>query len=296
MENSQITEQIKTTFDNSKNILIAIKKNPSLDSVAGALALYAGFVKSQKSVTIACETSLTVEFGNLFSVDKILTSLGGNNMIISFDYTEGAIEKVSYNVENNKFNLIIQPKEGQKPPLKDKIDFSYSGANFDSVFIVDCDSFNDLGNLYTQEQKLYSEKPTINVNYKQDNPAFATINVHDFNSSSASETVAKLLKTLGIAFEQDLATNILTGIMTQTGNLQKAQFTADLFEIIAACLRSGGKMPQGAVVPTQQTFVQPQQPVVQQPVQQIPQQPVQTPKAPSPDWLTPKIYKGSSLV
>lgn len=293
MENSQITLQIKNTFDNSKNVLIAIRKNPSIDSVAAALALYAGFVKSGKNVTIACETSLTVAFGNLFSVDKVATSLGGNNLIISFDYAEGAIDKVSYNVENNKFNLIIQPKEGQKPPFKDKIDFSYSGANFDSIYTIDCDSFTDLGNIYTQEQKMYSEKPTININYKQNNPAFAQINVHDFNSSSAAETVAKLLKSLGITFDPDMATNILTGIMATTNNLQKAQFTAELFEIIAACLRSGGKMPQGVVMP--QPVIQPQQPVIQQPVVQ---QPVQTskPTSPSPDWLTPKIYKGSSLV
>lgn len=288
MENL-IFQNIKTTFDNSKNILIAIKKNPSVDAVAAALALYAGFVKSGKQVTVACETNLTVEFGSLFSVNKITNSLGGNNMIISFDYSEGAIDKVSYNVENNKFNLIIQPKEGQKPPLKDKIDFSYSGASFDSIYTIDSDSFNDLGTIYTQEQKIYSEKPTINVNYKQNNPAFAQLNVQDFNSSSQSETAAKLLKSLGIDFDPDMSTNILTGIMTTTNNLQKAQFTPELFEIIAACLRSGGKMPQGVSIP--QSVIQ--QPTIQQPAQQTP---VQKPSSPSPDWLTPKIYKGSSLV
>jgi len=91
---------------------IVFPPNPSIDCLATATSLYLALTKLGKTISLTCSNQLT---SDLFAVDKIQSTLGtgGSNLVISFPYSDGSVDKVDYNIQNNQFNLIVIPQSGQ---------------------------------------------------------------------------------------------------------------------------------------------------------------------------------------
>src|SRR3990172_8554614 len=143
-------EPVKAALQTAKQVLVLLPQNPNVDSVAAALALYLALVKKGLSTTIGCSSQMTVQFNRLFGVDKIKPRIGNQNLVISFNFPEDSLEKVSYDkdLQNQKFNLTIEPKAGMEPLDTNSIEYSYTGSNADVIFIIGARTMEDLGELY----------------------------------------------------------------------------------------------------------------------------------------------------
>src|SRR3989338_10841007 len=97
MDNQPI-QSIREILDRNEQIAIAVGKNPSIDEMGAALALYLSLAAYNKKVTIASPTDPIVELSNLIGINKVKSSLAtdGGDLVVSFPYKEGEIEKVSY--------------------------------------------------------------------------------------------------------------------------------------------------------------------------------------------------------
>lgn len=314
MNNSsdQITAA-RSLIETTKEVIIALPANPTLDAVASSLSLYLGLSVRGISATVVCPTVMTVEFNQLVGVDKIgnnISNSRGKNLVISFPYQEGSIEKVSYNIESNTFNLVIEPREGYPQVTQDMIRFSANGGNIDLIITIGVDRLTDLGQVYNNAQSLFAQKPILNVGTGRENSRFGKVNVVDPNVSSISELMIDLFSNLGITLNADIASNLLAGITSETANFSTPLVQASTYEVAAMCLRNGArKINQSSATPqTIPSFQKPPPPTSRgplpktrpfgqtQPLQQSQQQPKkQTNEAP-PDWLKPKIYKGSTLL
>lgn len=339
---------IKAALDVSREILIALSRNPSFDAVASGLSLYLALSGAGKRVTISSPSPITVEFNHLIGVDKVSNNLTntGRNLIVSFPYQEGSIEKVSYNIENDTFHLVIEPREGYPTITPEKLGYTFGGGSYDTIIVVGAPSLNDLDSIYSQNQNLFTEKQVINIDNSASNARYGKINLVEPTLSSISEMVTNLLSSSGMRIDPDIATNLLAGITAGSNNFTSPTSGVATFEAAAICMRNGArKLGEGAVpqpsyqqtqpyqFPTQynqpqnnqpqayqpspqQTVQQPvrpvqprqqqlrpmQQPRIQQqqrpqvvPQQQQPNQQKKKVEAP-PDWLKPKIYKGSTLL
>lgn len=331
MNNSQDSiTQARSLLEQSKEVLIALPANPSFDTVASALSLYLGLSLKGIQISVVCPDQMTVGFSHLVGVDKITTNVSsgnGKNLVISFPYQEGSIEKVSYNIENETFNLVIEPREGYPNVTQDVIRFSQSGGNTDLLITIGVSQLANLTQL-SQTNPQILEKPVINIDTGRNNSMFGKVNFVDSNISSISELTLGLLSNLGITLNADIATNLLAGIVDSTNNFNSPQTQASTYEAAALCLRSGArkivqstnsfkeqpfkpvKQTQFQQQPVNQSFqkppvgIKPQQkprlftpspqPQFNQTVQNQPQVKKQN-EAP-PDWLKPKIYKGSTLL
>lgn len=310
----QDTEKIKELIVKASDILILTHENPSPDSIGSALALYLGLVGLGKKVTIVCPDPMTVEQSGFVGVNKVMQDVGKKNFIISLDYVEGSIEKVSYNIEGNSFNLVIEPRAGFEPFSAEKVHYSYGGANADLLFTVDTIHLGGLKKLYEGDKELFAGKPIINIDRHPNNAQYGLINFVNPDASSTAELVARFLSDTGIAITQDIATNILNAVIAATDNFQHPNVTPSTFETAALCLRQGGKRFGAAVLEKPQEEapidILPTAPPVFQPSAQPPKAPKPTPvttvpatpsgnanqqtQAPS-DWLKPKIFKSSKV-
>ena len=328
--NSEQVNQGRSLLEDAKSILIALSANPSVDTVASGLALYLSLSAAGKSVSISCPTPMTVAYNNLIGVDKISTSLigrNGRNLVISFPYQEGSIEKVSYNIENNTFNLVIEPRENFPSVTEDVMRYSYSGGSIDAIVTLGASQIDNLESLYSSNQGLFQEKPVINIDYQNQNTKFGKINIVDTSSSCVSEIIISLLSGFGLNLEADIATNLLAGIVDETSNFSSPSTNAATFEAAAICLKNDARKtisniktstelpitkkpfspPPFSSKPSAVPFGKMTKPPFEkpkiQPQQQGQKQQLQTPsiresKHPEtpPDWLKPKIYKGSTLL
>ncbi|KKS95999.1 MAG: exopolyphosphatase-like protein, phosphoesterase RecJ domain-containing protein [Candidatus Gottesmanbacteria bacterium GW2011_GWA2_43_14] len=341
--NRDQVNQARTLLESSKAILIALPANPSFDAVAAALSFYLSLSAAGKQISMVSATEMTVGYNELVGVDKIGKAIGsqnGRNLIISFPYQEGSIEKVSYNIENDTFNLVIEPREGYPPITPEMMQYNYSGGATDCIITVGASKLDDLDSLYNGNQSLFNEKPLINIDVAGNNQKYGKANIIDTSASSISELAATLISEMGLSLEPDIATNLMMGLSEETNNFASPEVTAATFETAALLLKNGARQKQSQAKTGQNlpqfprqdqsqkpfSFARPQRPFQRQPVsgqqQQTQQQqqpfrpktqPQQQPKqqqqgqSPSvreagsppetpPDWLKPKIYKGSTLL
>jgi len=273
MEKVTSFTQLQPLLASSQTIFILLSQKLNLDSVAAGTSLFLSLEKAGKKASVFCSSSMTVEFSFLVGVDRVKNQLEGKNLVISFDYIEDSVEKVSYNIENNKFNLVIQPKEGYPPLSPQKVQYSYVGANADLFLLIGTDSLEDLGEIYQSNKKALDEGKLV------------SFDIQSFQSFSWCELIANLIERLNLPIDEDIATNLLAGIEKETNSFAPEKSSPGSFEAAAFCLRAGGRRPQ------EQAF----QPIRERKVGEKKSQEVKKEELP-PEWLAPKIYKGNTLV
>ena len=287
--------------------IVVLPSNPSQDAIAGATALYLGLLKIGKNVTIVASSEVK---SDMAAADKIQSSLsvGGENLVVSFPYSDGAIDKIDYHIQGEKFNLVISPRQGFPKLNPSQVSYSYSGGSFDFIITVDAPNLNTVGSIYTENQTQFQGKEIINIDRHLTNAFFGTVNYINKTSSS------KVLKQLDCEIDKEMATNLYVGIATATNTFTSYSVNAETFETIAALLKAGASKK----INTQQPF----NASMQQTAQKPPSTPVFSIKQPgnerqqvqsiaavesqesqskegaqSPqDWLKPNIFKGGGLI
>lgn len=268
------------------NGAILLPSNASPDSVASGTALYLALHKMGKNVNLVCNSKINL---NLTAIDKIQSQIinSGDNLVISFPYSEGSIDKVDYNIQGENFNLIVTPRSGFPKLNSNQVKFSYTGGNLDFIIVIDSPTLNSLGSIYSDNEKLFQGREIINIDRHLTNSFYGTVNYVNKAASSISEMVLKLLQQLGVEMDRDMATNLYAGIAASTNNFTSYSVTADTFENVASLLRLGAaKKTLRKQEPFQSNFSRP--PITQnaKPLEGVEKEP--TPQ----DWLKPKIFKG----
>lgn len=241
MNDQMDVEKIKQALETGSGIFVLLSANPSFDATAAALALFLSLRETGKSVFIGSPTKMRVEFTSLVGIDRISDKIGNRNLIIAFDYREDAIEKVSYNVEDAKFNLVIEPKAGH-PPLDSKgVTFSYEGIEARLLFVVGARNLEELGDLYEKNRQAVNQATIVNIDTQAANTKFGQINIVGQGAAAISELTFRLVKKLNLPVNVDIAGNLMKGIEAQTQSLQAPFVAPDTFEAVAQLMRAGAR-------------------------------------------------------
>lgn len=267
-------------------------------------------------------------------VKSSLGSSDGNDLTVSFPYIDGEIEKVSYNLdkENNLLHIVV--KAGDKGlSFQDKdIQFKRAEGKVPSLlFFVGVARLTDLGTMFNPDA--FKDTTIVNIDNRAENQGFGDVIMVSPKFSSVSEQIAHFLSGVeSIDIDQDIAQNLLSGISHATNDFQDAKTSYLAFEMAGVLMRKGAvrqrvsqkeekQESNASFFPYQPQRTQPAQPQQQRPqpfqrpsfpkpFQQQQNQPAQQPQqqkqtqdtnaqpqrqAPS-DWLTPKVYKGSTVL
>lgn len=310
---------------NAKSIVIVITKTAKLDSMAAGLGLYLALVSQGKSVKICSEASIN-NLEKLVGANNLSKTLdlGGNVLKVSFPYADGAIDKVTYNITDERFNLLIEPRVGN-PPLQNKdVLFGYTGANIDLIFAIDAPNLEALGDIYLENPDVFERDKVINIDRRFDNQQYGIENLVEKQFSSTSEIVVKLLESLRFDLNPDIATNLYTGLVASTNNFTSFSTNAQSFEVASFLLKNGARKipmmserPNLTNMPDMQSGFQAKAPVRNEEVDLGSQnifknpfskvnkgaaitsdpKPLETKKKQPPqDWLKPKIFKSTDSI
>lgn len=311
---AQLSE-LKNLLPSAKNILIAVPAGLDIDNLSAGLSLFLAFEAAGKEVSIVCDDNILVGQAHLFGVDhvvKTLPSTEGGNLTLTLegvaasDNTVPSLEKLDWYAESNNLNLVFHVLPGQTFQPS-RIVPRYQGSGFNLIFVIGAANLNALGNAYSQNQSAYSGTHIVNIDTQSANTSFGQTNVLDTGVSSLSEMAVNLITDLGFNLDSDMASNLLTGIFDATNNLSDPKVTADTYMAVANCLRVGGKKPGVQKQPEVASI--PQQPAydwnaVSAAIGSFDSQPSPEERPAGegvisetvePEWLTPKIFKGSSL-
>lgn len=321
----QTISKLNEFLQSKKNIAVVTPKDPNVDQMAGALSLYLSLASSGRQVAVATPNDPLVELSHLVGIDKVKTSLagGGGDLVVSFPYREGEIEKVSYTLEDGLLNIVVKAGESGLNFDQGEVKYTRSGVGPDLLFAVGASRVSDLGKLFDPQS--LKETTVVNIDNSTQNQGFGDLVLVSTRNSSVCELVANLILSLNLPINTDISQNLLDGILFATNNFQNPNTSAMSLEMAGVLMKNGAQREslaremastafsrtneqsspvnqnqsqnqnlQGLYGEKQPPAVQSQKPIEQssQPVQNS--QPDQTLNNPPSDWLTPKIYKGST--
>lgn len=360
---NQALQKIRETISRSQQVSLAVSKNPTIDQMASALGLALTLEAQGKKVSVVSPTAPIVELSSLVGIDKVKTSNQGSSgdLVVSFPYREGEIEKVSYTIDDGFLNIVVKAGESGLTFSERDVTYKRGSDKPELLITVGIARMGDVTGLFSEET--LKDVMIINIDNSNDNEGYGGMVLVSPKFSSLSEQVADLMLNLGYEIDIDVAQNLLSGLTTATDNFQVPTTSYLAFEIAAILLKRGAKRdrsrateaPRQTQQSAQQAFARPQQrtpqqsqqprredrqdrrdairdalrvqsqarntaqPQVQEPVQPFqqevqptvvrqeqvrterPMQQVQSQtrsqdQKPPSDWLTPKVYKGSSSV
>ena len=99
---------------------------------------------------------------------------------------------------------------------------------YDVVFIVDCGKLERVGD---GSAALEGKGFIVNIDHHEANEAFGQINIVDERASSTAEILYLILKSLGVKLTYEIAVNIYTAVLTDTGSFRYESTTKRAFSI-----------------------------------------------------------------
>lgn len=125
-------------------------------------------------------------------------------------------------------------------PMSDLVLEDINHPNYDLLIVSGCSHLGRVNNPKIEALNI----PTINFDHHPDNQHYADVNVVDHTKSSVAELVYDFFQYCGWEINHDIATNLLTGIITDTGLLMHANTQASTLAAAGELMKAGARISQ----------------------------------------------------
>ncbi len=152
----------------------------------------------------------------------------------------GALLALGGHLENEGKHVVYAIKQGVPPALSflpgaKKIKDDWVEGNYDLLITFGCSELVRVG----FPQILNAKCLILNFDHHPDNQNFGHVNIVDSKKSSVAELVYDFFNYCGWQIDKDIATCLLTGIITDTGGFMHANTKASTLEAAAQLMRKG---------------------------------------------------------
>ena len=225
------------------NKILIVSHGEDGDSLGSVLALKIALQKLNKEVVASVNFAPRENFSFLPQIETLQKSETlRKDFVISLDCSQVEVEKLGYRIEGDKLNIYITPKTGSIN--KNQIQFLEINPNFELIFVLDTPNLNLLGRLYESNTDLFYNTPVINLDHHPNNKFFGKINWVEPTAVATSEILVSLLEAIGTSsslIDSEIATALLTGIISDTDSFQNPKTTSKSLTIAAQLIAAGAK-------------------------------------------------------
>jgi bifunctional oligoribonuclease and PAP phosphatase NrnA len=234
-------------IERAKRILFVPHANVDADGLSSALACFSIFTQLKKDCTVVCPDTLPESLNFLPNFERLTQSIASERQyVLTLDCSGGLeVDKLRYTVEDHKVNIIIVPKVG-KLQQKD-ITLLDEGSSFDLIVVLDSAELSLLGSFYTDNVDLFSSTPILNIDHHISNTRFGQAQLIDPTCASATEVLYGWFLSNPAwkdLLTPDIATLLLTGLITDTRSFQNPNTTPRSLEVAANLLDLGARQQQ----------------------------------------------------
>ncbi len=228
MKNYQVSE-IKNLLGTAKTALITVSQL-SIDSIGSALALALVLKKSNISVKVFCPNPTDANYSKLSGLELLTNNYNQNDLIVTLDYPLDQIEKVTYNQDGGKLNLVVQTKDGSQKVAENQILISNQATAADINFMLGDE------NLLGANVNMVQKGNWINISPSSIEKTWAKVNIID-QDAPFSEILTFLLPMLDLQLNPEAAKNLLIALRVATQSFS-INVSPETFEAGANCLRA----------------------------------------------------------
>ena len=235
-------QQTSEAIRQAETILIITGQHPNIDQASSTLALAAVLRKFGKKVTALISDSLPQQI-NFLETGELDRSLSGQrDFILKVDTKKAQVDKLRYEVVEDKLNIFVTPLKGSFAPSD--VTYDYGSYRYDLVIVLGVPTRARIDRIYADNPSLFDNLPIVNLDFHRSNEQYGAINLIEPTASSLCEILVALAESLqnGIVDEQ-IATAMLTGLMSSTDRFTAAHTTAKSLTVAAQLMAAGAKQP-----------------------------------------------------
>ncbi len=234
-------------LEKHQRLLVIPHANVDPDGLSSALACYSVFRAIGKDVTVICPDTLPDSLNFLPGFAKLEREIKeSQDFIITINMADGVeVDKLRYTVEDHKVNIIVIPKSGAI--RSQQISLSEGEKNYDLIVAVDTADLALFGSVYTNHVDLFSSVPILNIDHHISNTQYGQVQLIDPTAASATEVLYNwFMQTPALRehITQDVATLLLTGLITDTRSFQNPNTTPKSLEVAAELLERGARQQE----------------------------------------------------
>ena len=232
-------QQIYQLINNSKKILLLVPVNYNGDCLSAILAFYNYLLSQTKGDNI--------NFILPQKAKKIYSFLPGvreaklefnhiRRLVLSIDTTNTKVNKIDYTQSDDNLKIFINsvPMEINTENVKTFYDNYY-----DLIIIFNSSDLKSLGEVFSDHPDFFHQTPIINIDNKASNERYGQINFVDLKSNSLSEQVFNFFIRNNLSITQEIATCLLSGIISSTKGFSNKKVTPRALEIASKLIELG---------------------------------------------------------
>ncbi len=234
---SETYTEVAIKINESKNVLIALSSDPSVDELSAAigLSLYLDRIGKRATAIYSGATPNALEF--LKPEETFETSADTlQDFVIAINKEKA--DHLRYKLDGDYVKVYITPYRHRLS--QEDLEFSYGDYNVDLVIALDVANGIDLDAALREHGRIMHDAVIINAT--TGNPGkFGEIEWSDKSASSVSEMLATLLYNFGgeDPIAKDEATAYLTGIVAATNRFANAKTTPATMRLCSKLMESG---------------------------------------------------------
>ncbi len=232
-----ITTEVATKIADSKNVLIALSSDPSVDEMAAAIGLSLFLDKLGKRAT-AIYSGTTPNALEFLKPEQTFEPTADTLQDFVIAINKDKADHLRYKLDGDFVKIYITP---YKTKISEgDLDFSYGDYNVDLVLALDVANGIDLDSALREHGRIMHDAVIVNIT--TGNPGkFGEIEWSDKKASSVSEMIAKLLYSTSSSDKigKTEATAFLTGIVAATNRFSNSVTTPETLQVASKLMDSG---------------------------------------------------------
>lgn len=235
MDNTQ-KQQVIEKLKNSTNVLVAVSQNPSVDQLSASigLTLMLNGINKHATAVYGGQTPRAVDFLEPSSVIRQDTD-SLQDFIIALDRSKA--DKLRYKKEDDVVKIFITPYRTSLSEAD--LDFSHGDFNVDVVITLGVDQREHLDQAITAHGSILHDAPVLSLMAGTTPSELGSVNWQDPNASSLCEMVAEMTENLGAVLDNQIATALLTGIVSETERFKNEKTSPRTMTVSASLMAVG---------------------------------------------------------
>jgi phosphoesterase RecJ-like protein len=235
-------QQVAETIKKSNHVLITFAKDYSVDAVASGLALYLVLKKQGKLADLVCDDFLLPNNLKFLPASETISPRLSNlqKFVISLDTGSQKIQDFSYNLDNDKLNIYITPKDGSFS--QENVSAQSSDYKYDLIITVDTPDFDSLGKVFSHFTEFFYDTTIINIDHQPQNEHYGQINFTNLNTVASAEIIFNLINELDRnLIDPEIATCLLAGLIAETKSFKTPNVTPKTLDIASQLMSADAK-------------------------------------------------------
>lgn len=232
-------QQIVDSLKSKSNILVTVSTNPTVDELSAALGLTIILNNQDKRATAIFGGSVPPAI-NFLEPEKTFENSADSlrDFIIALDKEKA--DHLRYKVDGDLVKIFITP---YKTTLSQAdLEFSQGDYNVELVVALGVQDQDHLDKALDSHGKILHDATVVTITVGEKTSNLGSIDWHDGTASSLSEMIVSLadgLKGNSPVFDQQIATALLTGIVSATDRFSNEHTTSRSMTMAAQLMAAG---------------------------------------------------------